>query len=274
MRLVTFEADGVTHFGRVVDDKIVPMGADLVGYLQHGNADDGDAVRAADVHLLAPIPKPGKILAVGPNYADHAKEAQQSVPPDADHLIVMAKFANSIIGPDEAIEIPPATQQVDYEAELGVVIGTRARDVSPERALEHVAGYLCTNDVSARDLQFGLSGLAGLIRGKAIDTFFPIGPWLVTADEVGDPHDLRLRCVVNGEPLQETSTGEMLFSVPEIVSTLSRTITLEPGDIIATGSPPGVGFGRNPQRFLKEGDEVVVEIEKLGSLRNPVRQRR
>lgn len=273
MKFVTFEADGVTGFGRVVDDHVVPMGDDLVAYLRDGVAQDRDPIPLSSVRLRAPIPVPGKVLAVGPNYFEHVKEARQAVPPDADHLIVMAKFANSVIGPDDAIEIPSATEQADYEAELALVIGRRAREVSPAEALDHVAGYLCANDVSARDLQFELAGMAGLIRGKAIDTFFPIGPWIVTPDEVGDPQDLRLRCLVNGEVLQDTSTSDMLFGVAEIVSTLSRTITLEPGDVIATGSPPGIGFGRDPQRFLQEGDDVVVEIDRVGTLRNPVRRR-
>lgn len=214
--------------------------------------------------LLAPVHDPKKLLCIGLNYRDHAAESGQPIPPNP---ILFAKFANSIVGPDQAIVIPPITQQVDYEAELGVVIGARASRVARGEALDHVLGYTCVNDVSARDLQFADGQW---IRGKALDTFCPIGPWIVTTDEIPDPQLLGIRCHVNGETLQDSTTAEMIFPVDELVSFLSQGITLEPGDVIATGTPVGVGFARTPPVFLKPGDEVTVEIDGIGSLTNPV----
>lgn len=269
MKLATFRGG----FGRVEGDAVVPMGADLVEYLRDGISSDGDPVALDDVELLAPVPRPGKILAVGPSYLDHAREADQEIPASADDLVVMAKFANSVIGPFDDIEMPAATTQVDYEAELALVVGATAREVSVEDALQYVGGYLCVNDVTDRNLQFRLGGLRGLIRGKAIDSFLPAGPWLVTPDELPDVGGLEILCRVNGEVVQQANTGDMLFDVAQIVSSLSKTITLEPGDLVSTGSPPGVGYGRDPQSFLHPGDVVSVVIEGIGEIRNPVRRR-
>lgn len=219
----------------------------------------------ADVRLLAPIDDPAKIVAIGLNYADHAAEGQVALPQEP---LVFAKFPSAIVGPDAAITWDRAlTDAVDYEAELGVVIGATAWRVPPERALEHVFGYSCLDDVSARDLQFGDGQW---VRAKSLDTFCPIGPWIVTADEVPDPQALGIRCVVSGETLQEATTADMYFSVAQIISRLSHAFRLEPGDVIATGTPPGVGWFREPRRMLKDGDEVVVEIDGIGRLRNPV----
>ena len=188
------------------------------------------------MRLRAPVPKPGKIVAIGLNYRDHAAESGQPIP---EEPILFAKFANSVIGPGEAIQIPRATDRADYEAELGVVIGRTAREVARDDALSVVAGYTCVNDVSARDLQLRVSQWT---RGKAIDTFLPMGPWLVTPDEIPDPGHLAIRCVLNGDVMQDSNTDQMIFGVAELVSFISQTITLEPGDVIATGTPPGVGF--------------------------------
>ena len=173
-----------------------------------------------------------------------------------------------MIGPGDAIEVPPVVEHCDYEAELGVVIGRTATRVRESDALGHVAGYLCANDVSARDLQFRSPQW---MLGKAIDSFLPCGPWLVTSDEIPDPQDLGIRCLVNGDVMQDSSTGQMVFGVAELVAFISRTLTLEPGDVIATGTPPGVGMARTPPRWLVDGDEVTVEIERIGALTNRVR---
>lgn len=263
VRLVSFDGG----FGRVEGDAVVPMGEDIVEYLSTGRRRDGAPVPLGSVRLRAPVPAPGKIIGVGLNYRDHARETGQPVP---EEPVLFAMFANAVVGPEEAIEIPVDTAEVDYEAELGVVIGRRARAVPAAEALRFVAGYVCLNDVSARDLQFRGGQWT---RGKTVDTFCPIGPWLVTADEVPDPQRLRIRCLVNDEVLQDSNTSEMVFGVADLVSFISRTVTLEPGDVIATGTPAGVGFTRRPPRFLRPGDRVTVEIERIGALSNPVRAR-
>jgi 2,4-didehydro-3-deoxy-L-rhamnonate hydrolase len=213
-----------------------------------------------------PFDPPEKIICVGMNYRDHAAEAGLEVP---DNPVLFAKWPNSLVGPGEPIVIPAWVEEVDYEAELGVVIGKRARRVSPEGAFEAVAGYVCVNDVSSRKLQFEDGQWT---RAKSLDTFTPVGPRLVPAGEVSDPQQLRIRCLVNGEVLQDSSTAEMVFGVAELVSFISRGITLAPGDLIATGTPAGVGFTRDPPVFLRPGDEVTVEIEGIGALTNPVRE--
>lgn len=216
--------------------------------------------------LVAPIPDPGKVLCIGLNYRDHAAESGMPVP---EEPVCFGKFGNTIIGPDEAIRLPAVSQQVDYEAELVVVIGKRGYRVPKERAFEYVAGYTNGHDVSARDWQIGKPGKQWML-GKTPDTFAPIGPWLVTADEVGDAHDLPVRLRLNGEQMQNGTTKEFIFGIDELVAYISQLITLEPGDVIFTGTPPGVGMGRKPPRFLRDGDVVEVEIGELGTLRNPV----
>jgi 2,4-didehydro-3-deoxy-L-rhamnonate hydrolase len=220
----------------------------------------------ADVDLLAPVPRPGKVVAIGRNYREHTDEEGADVPPAP---LIFSKWPSSVIGPGEAIRWDPAlTTQVDFEAELAVVIGTAARRLSVGEALGHVLGYTCLNDVSARDLQFGDGQWT---RGKSLDTFCPMGPVLVTADEIPDPQDLAIRCHVDGDVLQEARTSQMYFSVAEIIAHCSQAFTLEPGDVIATGTPAGVGIFRDPPRLLRDGEEVVVEIERIGSLRNVCR---
>ncbi len=213
---------------------------------------------------MLPIERPQKVIGVGLNYRDHAEETGMSPP---ERPILFAKWPSALIGPGEPITIPAITSKVDYEAELGVVIGTRARGVSVEDALDAVAGYVCVNDVSARDLQFSDGQW---VRGKSLDTFCPVGPRLVPGLEIEDPQSLRIRTRVNGELLQDSSTANMVFSVAELVAFVSEAITLEPGDLIATGTPAGVGFARTPPVFLQPGDEVAVEIDGIGTLSNPV----
>ena len=210
------------------------------------------------------IDTPQKIVCVGLNYRDHAEEQGVDLP---ERPLLFAKWPNTLIASGEAIRVPSICQNPDYEAELGVVIGERVRRVSAEAALEVVRGYICLNDVSARDLQFSDGQWT---RGKSADTFCPVGPQLVPAAEVPDPQALGIRCVLNGETMQDSTTANMIFTVAGIIAYASATMTLEPGDLIATGTPAGVGVFRDPPVLLKEGDEVTIEIDGLGSLTNPV----
>jgi 2-keto-4-pentenoate hydratase/2-oxohepta-3-ene-1,7-dioic acid hydratase in catechol pathway len=212
------------------------------------------------------IERPGKIICVGLNYRDHAEETGAELPKAP---LLFAKWANTLIGHGDPILLPAESKEVDYEAELGVVIGTAGRLISEADALEHVRGYICVNDVSARDLQFADGQWT---RGKSPDTFCPVGPRLVPREEIDDPQALAIRCILNGETMQDSSTANMIFSVAEIIAYVSRTVTLEPGDLIATGTPAGVGVFREPKVLLKDGDEVTVEIEGLGALTNPVKK--
>jgi 2,4-didehydro-3-deoxy-L-rhamnonate hydrolase len=216
--------------------------------------------------LLAPVPRPGKVVAIGRNYREHADEEGVDPPPAP---LVFSKWPSSVVGSGADIRWDPElSQQVDYEAELAVVIGRVTRNVPESDALDHVLGYTCLNDVSARDIQFGDGQW---VRGKSLDTFCPMGPVLVTADEIPDPQGLAISCRVNDEVVQESLTSRMYFSVAEIISYLSRSFTLEPGDVIATGTPGGVGVFRDPPRFLGDGDRVTVEIERIGRLENTCR---
>jgi len=215
---------------------------------------------------LAPIASPGKILCIGLNYRDHAAETNSPIPTEP---IVFSKFSTAIVGPDDAVVLPKVAYEVDYEAEMVIVIGKRGKSIPKAAAFQHVAGYVVGNDVSARDWQKGRPGGQWLL-GKTPDTFAPIGPWLVTADEVGDPHDLRIQLRLNGQTLQDSRTKELIFGVDHLVAHISQLVTLLPGDLIFTGTPPGVGAARKPPVFLKSGDVMEVEIEHLGVLRNPV----
>ncbi|MEW4531308.1 fumarylacetoacetate hydrolase family protein [Maioricimonas sp. JC845] len=216
--------------------------------------------------IQAPIPDPGKVICIGLNYRDHAEESGMAIP---EEPVCFSKFGNTIIGPGESIRLPAVSQQVDYEAELVVVIGKRAYGVAREDAFDYVAGYMNGHDVSARDWQIGKPGKQWLL-GKTPDTFAPIGPWLVTRDEVADPHAMDISLRLNGETMQSGNTREFIFGVDELIAYLTQIMTLEPGDIIFTGTPPGVGMARDPQVFLKPGDQVEVEIAGLGVLGNPV----
>jgi len=227
-------------------------------------AKEGRHVRAASlVTLVAPVPRPGKVICIGLNYKDHAKE-QNVEPPKTP--IVFSKFPTAIVGPGVPIRLG-TSQKVDWEAELAVVIGKQAKGVKRDKAYEYVLGYACFNDVSARDFQFADGQWQ---RGKSCDAHGPLGPFIATKDEIPDPHALRIRLRMNGETMQDSSTGQMIFSVPELIEWICENITLEPGDLIATGTPPGVGFARKPSVYMKAGDVAEVEIEGLGVLRNPV----
>ena len=258
--LAWFDLDGVwLEQARAAYHEIVDKRQSLERALE-----DRVLIGRSGARLLAPVPRPGKLIAIGLNYRDHAAESNMPIP---ERPVVFSKFTTSVIAPNESIVLPPASGQVDYEAELAVVIGRRAKNVPRDRALDYVLGYTIINDVSARDLQFADGQWQ---RGKSCDTFAPMGEAIVTTDEVPDPHKLSIKLRLNGKTMQDSNTDQLIFGVPELIAFLSATITLEPGDVIATGTPSGVGFARKPPVFLKHGDVVEVEVERLGVLRSPV----
>ena len=276
MRIARIAHDDQVVLARIDEGTALPIavegahpGADVVRDALLTEVDlnqaSGAPFHLSDGRLLAPVRWPQKIIAIGLNYGDHARETGAEIP---SAPISFVKTPNSLVGPDDAISWHEgSTTQVDYEAELAVVIGRRARRITSDEALAHVLGYTCCNDVSARDAQFADGQW---VRGKSFDTFCPLGPWIVTADEIPDPQALGIRCRVNGATLQDSTTAEMIFGVAEIISYLSQYLTLEPGDVIATGTPVGVGFARTPPIFLGDGDVVEVEIDGIGTLSNPV----
>jgi len=285
MKLVTYKTDNHARLGLLRDDHIIDLVAasdghlppDMLTFLRQGEpalklarqiAENGTAsTPVSDVTLLAPIPNPSKVVAIGLNYMDHCRE-QNVKPPERP--IIFCKFSTAVVGPGATIRWDPAlTHQVDYEVELGVVMGRTARRVAAADALAYVAGYTICNDVTARDLQHGDRQW---VRGKSLDTFCPLGPWLVTREEVPDPQDLSLRCALNGRVMQDSTTAEMIFGVAYLIEFISRALTLLPGDVIATGTPHGVGVFRSPQVFMKDGDVVTVEVEGLGQLTNVCRE--
>ena len=284
MKLVTFVHNGQSRLGALhAGDTVIDLNradphlpADMLGFLAAGEGAQLLAKRAiagapaaavldrAAVTLKAPIPRPGKILCIGLNYRDHAAESNQPIP---QFPTVFAKYSNTVIGPGEAIVLPKVTDKIDYEAEFAFVIGRTARHVSAADALNYVAGYLPFNDISARDYQMRTSQWT---VGKTFDTFGPMGPALVTADEIADPHDLDIQLSIDGEVLQSSNTRNLIFSVNELIADLTSFMTLEPGDLISTGTPSGVGSARTPKRWLRAGEIVRLEIAGLGVLENPV----
>jgi 2-keto-4-pentenoate hydratase/2-oxohepta-3-ene-1,7-dioic acid hydratase in catechol pathway len=280
MLVARYRAGGSDRLGAVDGDRIRPISRESLP-AQDRVAELGTAVVTGDeaietslvlddaialdaVELLRPVPRPGKIICIGANYRSHAAGAGASVPTYPD---VFAKFASALNDPGKPIKINPADLATDYEGELCVIIGRRASRIAVEHALDAVAGYTVANDVSARTWQLRVSQW---VSGKSFDTFCPTGPWMATRSEIPDPQRLRLWTEVNGERLQEVSTADMVFSVANLVSHLSGVITLDPGDLILTGTPDGVGMNRRPQRFLTHGDTVAVSIERIGTLSNPV----
>ena len=289
MRLISYYQDGANpKAGILVGDKVVdPLRAGAAaeidappgtvrGLLGLSSADRDrlgeaaageDGVDVGGVRLAPPVPDPQKILCIGLNYGAHAAEAEKEEP---DSPIVFTKFRTSLLGSGEPIRLPaPNPGWIDWEGELAVVIGQRAESVAAAEALDHVAGYMPFNDLSARDLQLASPQWT---MGKAFDGSGPCGPALVLADEVPDPQDLRLRTILNDEVVQEDTTASMIFSVAELVAYISSLITLETGDVIATGTPSGVGYARDPKRFLAPGDTIEVEIDGLGKLSNNVEE--
>lgn len=273
MQLVTYQGSQGPRVGRLLGSGIVDLGfADMTQFLsqpdwrEQARAAERLAPQLSGARLLAPVHRPGKFIGIGLNYSDHAAESGMPVPKQP---ILFAKFTNAVTGPYDPILHPGenVTSKLDWEVELGVVIGRKCRRVAPEEALWYVAGYTIVNDVSARDLQM-FDGQ--WIKGKTCDSFAPMGPVLVTTDEIPDPQNLPLELYVNGEKMQGGSTSKMVFGVAELVSFLSGLMTLEPGDVIATGTPPGVGMGRKPQVFLRVGDVVRCEIPGIGFIENTV----
>ena len=224
----------------------------------------GWLVPSKDAYWFAPVPRPGKIICIGLNYRDHAAESNMAIP---EKPVMFSKFSNCVIAPGEPVIVPTTSQQVDYEAELAVVIGRRAKHVAADRAYDYVLGYTAFNDVSARDFQFADGQWQ---RGKSCDTFAPMGQTIVTTDTITDPHKLSIKLVLNGQTMQDSNTDQLIFGVPSLIEFITQSITLEPGDVIATGTPPGVGFARKPPVFLKPGDQMEVLIEGMGGLGNPV----
>lgn len=297
MKLVRFEAQGRAALGMIAEggeavidlaradalgggqDSAARFPTSMAAFLARG-ATGMDEARAAmahapedavfllkDARLLAPVGDPPKILCIGQNYRDHCEEQNQPIP---ERAILFSKYATAVNAPGGVIRLPRVSDQIDYEAELAVVIGGAGgggRDISEGDALRHVAGYLCANDVTARDIQFADKQW---VRGKSPDTFFPIGPWLVTADEIADPHNLDISLTLNGQTMQTSNTSNLIFNIPFLIAYLSQTMTLQPGDIISTGTPGGVGVFRKPPVFLKAGDTVSVTIAGLGTLTNSV----
>ena len=236
----------------------------VVDYLHGDRQLTGLFIPVEQARLRAPIPRPGKIICVGRNYAEHARERGAELPAQP---IFFLKSNNTICGPGEAIVLPPNSSQVDYEAEFAVVIGQGGKRIPEEKAYEHIAGYTILNDVSARDMQ---AQDKQWFRGKSCDTFAPTGPWIVTRDEIPDPHNLRVSLTLNGQTMQDSNTSHMIFKVPYLVSYLSQSLTLEPGDLISTGTPEGVGAHRTPPVFLQPGDTVSITVERIGTLTNPI----
>lgn len=309
MRLVTFLRLGEPRLGAVVGDQVIDLNAayclmqerkgrsrareiatavlpsGMVGFLSAGEdalvaaRETIDYVATAEkgaflgqgivyglkaVTLKAPVPRPPKLILVGLNYRDHAEEAKMKIP---EEPTLFSKYPNVVIGPGEAIRIPKVSTQVDYEGEFAFVIGKGGKDIPKERAINHVAGYTIVHDVSCRDYQMRTGQW---MIGKTFDTFAPMGPYLVMKDEIADPHTLELTTRLNGEVMQHSNTKHLIFNTFDLIAYMSQVFTLEPGDVISTGTPAGVGFARNPQVFLKPGDVVRIEIDGLGALENPL----
>ncbi len=280
MRFVTIQREGYTEPGIQFDDEVIGLRgagfANLIALIG-GGADAMDRVMRwvdsppgnesldpAKVRLAAPIPRPPKIICIGLNYRDHARESNLPIP---EVPTVFAKFPTAVVGPGHPIVLPRNSTRPDYEAEFAVVIGRGGRHISESAWREHVFGYTILNDVSARDFQMATSQW---MIGKTFDTFAPIGPAIVTADEIEDPHTLPISLTLSGELMQDSNTSNLIFKVPQLIAHLSSVFTLEPGDIIATGTPAGVGFARKPPRYLEPGDEVRIRVGGIGELVNPV----
>lgn len=280
MKFVTFERTGTPEAGVLRDGSIVSLQgagfASVLDVIAGGETARGQiesyaasapaeaVVAAGSVRLLAPIPRPPKIICVGLNYRDHAIESNMEIPKVPT---LFSKYPTAVIGPGAPIVLPKKSTQPDYEAEFAVIIGKGGRHIAAAAWQEHIFGYTNLNDVSARDYQLATTQW---MIGKTFDTFCPMGPAIVTADEIADPHDLDIKITINGEVLQSSNTRHLIFRIPDLIEYLSSVFTLEPGDVISTGTPAGVGFARKPPRYLAAGDDVVVSVQGLGDLRNPV----
>ena len=281
MKLATFTESNSTRIGLVVDGGIVDLSKadsqlprDMIGLMNAWGTARAAVERAASrkadfqqstVTLEAPVPRPGKVMAIGLNYADHIAESGQKTP---EQQVWFCKQVTSINAPFADVQLPKASERLDYEAELVVVIGKRCKHVAKDRAHEVVFGYCAGNDVTARDWQFKTPQW---VLGKSFDTHAPIGPWVVTPDEIGDPHTLGIRSFVNGEKRQDSNTKHLVFNIWDQIAELSQAMTLEPGDIIFTGTPGGVGVAMKPPRFMKAGDVTRIEIDRIGAIEATVR---
>jgi 2-keto-4-pentenoate hydratase/2-oxohepta-3-ene-1,7-dioic acid hydratase in catechol pathway len=277
MRFVTFQGSGgAPEPGIVVDGKVAGLSAagfpDVLSVIAGGApalqkiksfTETALSAPLSSVKLLAPIPRPPKIICVGLNYRDHAVESGMDIPTVPT---IFNKFATSIIGPGENIILPKRSEKPDYEAEFACVIGKGGRHIPEDRWRDHIFGYTIVNDVSARDYQLATTQW---LMGKTFDTFAPMGPWIVTADEIADPHALDIKMTVSGEVVQNSNTRHLIFNIPALIAYLSSVFTLEPGDVLSTGTPAGVGLGFKPPRWLKPGDECVITVQGIGELRNP-----
>jgi 2-keto-4-pentenoate hydratase/2-oxohepta-3-ene-1,7-dioic acid hydratase in catechol pathway len=278
VRLVTYSADGSSragiHTGEGVVDAAALLGVDTISVRRliaedrlaelAAKAAEGENDAVANAELLPPLPDPDKVVCIGLNYRSHAAEAGIDPP---EHPTFFAKFRNALAPPDATVQLPAASEKVDYEAEVAFVIGRRCKDVKPDQALDAIAGYMLLNDLSARDLQFATPQW---MPGKVFDGSAPCGPAIVTPDEAAAPDAISFTLDLNGERMQDASTSDLIFSIPELVSRLSRWMTLEPGDIVSTGTPSGVGSVRDPRVWLKPGDEIVISSDTLGQLRTRI----
>jgi 2-keto-4-pentenoate hydratase/2-oxohepta-3-ene-1,7-dioic acid hydratase in catechol pathway len=279
MRLVTFvEGEKAARPGLVVDGGVVDLGAvgfkDAIAFMSAPVSVQADVAGAAarsrtrialeEVRLLAPVPNPPRIFGIGVNYAEHAAESGSKT---RDVPTVFIVLSSAVVGPGADVVLPPNSSMVDYEAELAVVIGKAGHRIAASEWEEHVFGYTMMNDVSARDVQRATTQWS---LGKSFPTFAPMGPWVVTKDEIADPHRLGISLTIGGERLQDSNTSQMIYRIPALIEYLSGIVALQVGDVISTGTPAGVGMGRTPQRWLKVGDEMVIAIEGIGELRNPV----
>ncbi len=268
MRLATIQTPGGPKGAVLEGTHYVELAMSVREFLAGGMAAKPTGARhpAAETKLLAPIPDPPKVICIGLNYRDHAAETGAAIPRDP---VVFSKFQTAVIGPEEAIVLPPVSQKVDFEAELVLVVGKGGKNIPREQAMSHLAGLTVGHDVSARDWQTEKDGKQWLL-GKTFDTFAPIGPHLVTMDEAGDPNNLGIKLRLNGVTMQDSSTAQLIFRPDELIAYISQVFTLQTGDIIFTGTPPGVGVARKPPVWLKPGDVCEVEIQGLGVLSNPV----
>lgn len=267
MRLVSFSKEGsAPQAGQVKDNRVYPLGKTMIELCASGEIPQasGEGYEIGSVTLLAPVPRPPKLICVGLNYRDHAAESHSEIPKVPT---IFNKFPNVVVGPGAPVVLPKASRKPDYEAEFAFVIGKGGRHIAAENALDHVFGYTIVNDISARDFQ---TATTQWLMGKTFDTFAPMGPWIVTKDEIADPHSLDISTEIGGETLQQSNTRELVFRIPELIAYVSTAVTLEPGDVFATGTPGGVGFARRPPRWLKPGEEVIVRIAQIGELRNPL----
>jgi 2-keto-4-pentenoate hydratase/2-oxohepta-3-ene-1,7-dioic acid hydratase in catechol pathway len=267
MKIAQYYHKDQIRLGLIDDDFLIPTDfqGGMIDYIKNGNSlkPEGSPIPLGSIQFAPAVSNPPKIIAIGLNYLDHIEESRGEAPKNP---LVFAKFSSSLIGHNEHITWDPGlTTKVDFEAELAVVIGKTAYNCPEIETMEKIFGYTCANDVTARDLQFGDGQW---VRGKSLDTFCPLGPWIVSSDDIQDPHSLGIKCSLNGQIMQESNTGMMMFKLPQLISFLSKNFTLLPGDIILTGTPHGVGSARNPAIFLKDGDEIVVEIKGIGRLAN------